>query len=186
MTVLTRRDREIVRWIGRHGAVQAQHVMTRFSIGRTASYRRLHELVEYGLIRRHRLLDNDAALLTATSDGLRWAELHRLTPARISLVLVPHTIASAALAALLEPDLTDQRLLSDREHRAAERASARPLASAIMGSGGSDLGIYDLARTGRLPHLRIGRALRFSPRDLEAHLAESCRRTNSRSLIDDK
>ena len=35
--------------------------------------------------------------------------------------------------------------------------------------------IYDLARTGRLPHLRIGRALRFSRRDLEAHLAERCR-----------
>lgn len=138
--MLTRRDREIVRWIGRHGAVQAQHVMTRFSIGRTAAYRRLHELVEYGLIRRHRLLYNDAALLTATPDGLRWADLHGLTPTRISLVLVPHTIASAALAALLEPDLTDQRLLSDREHRAAERAAARPLASAIMGSGGGDLG----------------------------------------------
>lgn len=35
--------------------------------------------------------------------------------------------------------------------------------------------IYDLARTGRLPHLRIGRALRFSRCDLEAHLAERCR-----------
>ena len=35
--------------------------------------------------------------------------------------------------------------------------------------------IYDLARTRRLPHLRIGRALRFSRRDLEAHLAERCR-----------
>lgn len=35
--------------------------------------------------------------------------------------------------------------------------------------------IYDLARTGRLPHLRIGRALRFSRSDLEAHLAERCR-----------
>lgn len=35
--------------------------------------------------------------------------------------------------------------------------------------------IYDLARTGRLPHLRIGRALRFSRYDLEAHLAERCR-----------
>ena len=32
--------------------------------------------------------------------------------------------------------------------------------------------IYDLARTGRLPHLKIGRALRFSRSDLEAHLAE--------------
>jgi excisionase family DNA binding protein len=35
--------------------------------------------------------------------------------------------------------------------------------------------IYDLARTGRLPHLRIGRALRFSRRDLETHLATCCR-----------
>ena len=35
--------------------------------------------------------------------------------------------------------------------------------------------IYELARTGRLPHLKIGRALRFSRSDLEAHLAERCR-----------
>jgi excisionase family DNA binding protein len=35
--------------------------------------------------------------------------------------------------------------------------------------------VYDLARTGRLPHLRIGRALRFSQSDLEAHLAQRCR-----------
>jgi len=35
--------------------------------------------------------------------------------------------------------------------------------------------VYELARTGRLPHLRIGRALRFSQQDLEAHLAEQCR-----------
>jgi len=136
--VLTKRDREIVRWIGRHGAVQAQHVMTRFALGRTAAYRRLHELVEFGLIRRHRLLYNEGGLLTATPDGLRWADLQPLTPARVSLALLPHTLASAALAALLEPDLTDQTLLSDREHRAAERAAARPLASAIIGSDRGD------------------------------------------------
>lgn len=35
--------------------------------------------------------------------------------------------------------------------------------------------IYDLARTGRIPHLKIGRALRFSRSDLEVHLAERCR-----------
>ncbi len=35
--------------------------------------------------------------------------------------------------------------------------------------------VYDLARTGRLPHLRIGRALRFSQHDLEEHLAARCR-----------
>jgi excisionase family DNA binding protein len=35
--------------------------------------------------------------------------------------------------------------------------------------------VYELARTGRLPYLRIGRAMRFSQRDLEAHLGEACR-----------
>jgi excisionase family DNA binding protein len=35
--------------------------------------------------------------------------------------------------------------------------------------------IHDLARTGGLRHLKIGRALRFSQSDLEVHLAERCR-----------
>jgi hypothetical protein len=130
--VLTARDREIAKWIGRQGVVQAENVMTRFSMGRTATYRRLHELVDYGLVRRHRLLYNDGGLLTATAEGLRWAELHRLNPARISLALVPHMVASAALAAALEPQLVHERLLSDREHRAAENAAGQPLASAIL------------------------------------------------------
>ncbi|MBV9512808.1 MAG: hypothetical protein JO280_02015, partial [Mycobacteriaceae bacterium] len=64
--MLTERDREIVKWIGRQGVVRAEHVMTRFSIGRTATYRRLHELVDYGLVRRHRLLYNEGRLLTAS------------------------------------------------------------------------------------------------------------------------
>ncbi len=130
--MLTARDREIVKWIGRQGVARAEHVMTRFSIGRTATYRRLHELVDYGLVRRHRLLYNDGGLLTATAEGLGWAELYRLNPARISLALVPHMIASAALAAELEPQLVHETLLSDREHRAAENAAGRPLASAIL------------------------------------------------------
>ena len=131
--VLTARDREIVKWIGRQGVVRSEHVMTRFSMGRTATYRRLHELVDYGLVRRHRLLCDDGGLLTATADGLRWAELHPLSPPRISLSLVPHMIASAALAAELEPQLVHGTLLSDREHRAAENAAGRPLASAVLG-----------------------------------------------------
>jgi hypothetical protein len=131
--MLTERDVTIAEWIGRQGAVRAEHVMTRFSIGRTATYRRLHELVDSGLVRRHRLLYNDGGLLTATAKGLRCAGLDRLTPARISLALVPHMIASAALAAEVEPRLAEQTLLSDREHRAAENAAGQPIASAIIG-----------------------------------------------------
>ena len=129
--MLTSRDREIVNWIGRQGVARAEHVMIRFSIGRTATYRRLHGLVDYGLVCRHRLLYNDGGLLAATAEGLRWAKLDRLRPARISLALVPHMIASAALAAELEPRLVHETLLTDREHRAAENAAGRPLASAL-------------------------------------------------------
>lgn len=130
--MLTARDREIVSWIGRHGVAQTEHVMTRFSIGRTAAYRRVHELVEYGLVYRQRVLYNDGALLVATAGGLRWAGLDRLKPPRIALALVPHTLISTALAARLEPQLVEQKLLSDREHRTAERALGRPLGSAII------------------------------------------------------
>lgn len=132
--MLTARDREIVRWIGRQGVARTEHVMTRLSIGRTAAYRRVHELVDYGLVRRHRVLYNDGGLLTATVDGLRWAGLDRLAPPRISLALVPHMIASATLAAELEPQLDEETLLTDREHRAAENATGQPIASAILGS----------------------------------------------------
>jgi len=132
--MLTRRDIAIAEWVGRQGAVRAEHVMTRFSIGRTATYRRLHELVEFGLLRRQRVLYNDGGLLTATAEGLRCAGLDRLTPARITLAMVPHMIASAAFAAELEPLLVDEQLLSDREHRAAENAAGEPIASAIIGA----------------------------------------------------
>jgi hypothetical protein len=42
-------------------------------------------------------------------------------------------IASAALAAEVEPRLDGQTLLSDREHRAVENAAGAPIASAIIG-----------------------------------------------------
>lgn len=136
--MLTMRDHDIVKWIGRQGVARTEHVMTRFSIGRTAAYRRVHELVGYGLLRRHRLLYNDGGLLTATADGLRCADLHRLAPARISVALIPHMLASAALASELEPQLVDETLLSDREHRAVENATGQALASAIMGPARDD------------------------------------------------
>jgi excisionase family DNA binding protein len=35
--------------------------------------------------------------------------------------------------------------------------------------------VYDLARARRIPHLRIGRAVRFSQGELEEFLAQECR-----------
>jgi hypothetical protein len=133
--MLTDRDLKILEWIGRQGVVRAEHVMTRFGMGRSATYRRLAQLLDYGLLRRHRLLYNDGGLLAATPEGLKAAGLHQLRPARIALAQIPHMVLSATLAAQLEPRLEDQRLLTDREHRAAENAAGHPLGSAILGPG---------------------------------------------------
>ena len=59
--MLTQRDIAIAEWVGRQGAARAEHVMARFSIGRTAAYRRLHELVDFGLLRMRPA--SDAAFL---------------------------------------------------------------------------------------------------------------------------
>ncbi len=131
--MVTERDIQILEWIGRQGAARAEHVMARFHMGRTAAYRRLAELVDYGLLRRERVLYNDGALLVATAEGLRAAGLHQLRPTRIALAQIPHMLSSATLAAQLEPRLEDQKLLTDREHRAAENTTGQPLGSAILG-----------------------------------------------------
>lgn len=138
--MLTERDITILEWIGRQGTVRTEHVMSRFGMGRTATYRRVAELVDYGLLRRHRVLYNDGGLLTATAEGLRAAGLHQLRPARIALAQVRHMVISAGLAAQLELQLTDQKLLTDREHRAAENATGQPFGSAITGPFNNGLG----------------------------------------------
>jgi excisionase family DNA binding protein len=43
--------------------------------------------------------------------------------------------------------------------------------------------VYELARTERLPHLRIGRAMRFSREDLETYLADVCRSAPRRARL---
>ena len=131
--MLTDRDMTIAEWIGRQGAVRAEHVMTRFSIGRTATYRRLHELVDFGLVRRHRLLYNDGGLLTATAEGLRCAGLDRLSAGTDQPRSRPAHDRLGGTRRRDRTRLVRETLLSDREHRAAENAAGEPIASAIIG-----------------------------------------------------
>lgn len=69
------RDRELVRFVGRHGAVAMDHVMAAMGVGRTAAYRRVAASVERGLLDRLDLLRGEPSLLRATGDGLRYAGL---------------------------------------------------------------------------------------------------------------
>ncbi len=52
----TKKDAEIVGWIGRVGAAGAEHVMGRFGISRTRAYACLSRLVASGLLEQRALL----------------------------------------------------------------------------------------------------------------------------------
>ena len=69
-------------WIAAIGAGRAQDVMARFGMGRTVAYRRLGELVAQRVLRAVRFSVAAPALYVATRDGLAWAGLEDVDPAR--------------------------------------------------------------------------------------------------------
>ena len=73
---------------------------------------------------------------------------------------------------------SEERLVSDGVRLDHQLLTAREVADLLRLPVST---VYELARTGRLPYLRIGRAMRFSQRDLEAHLGEACRAEPSRA-----
>lgn len=143
----TTRDGELVRFVGRHGAVAIEHVMAALGVGRTAACRRVAACVERGLLERLALLRDEPALLRATREGLRYTGLC-LSVAVISPGSVTHWLICASVALGLEAQLGTGRVLSERELRAAERIEGGPIASARLGelpSGAPRLHRPDLA-----------------------------------------
>ena len=67
---------------GRHRRGERSDVMARFGVGRTVGYRRLRALVDHGLVTRSRLLYGQPALYVATREGLAWAGMAQVDPAR--------------------------------------------------------------------------------------------------------
>ncbi len=141
------RDWEIVRWVGRLGAVTLDQLRLRFTLGRTAAYRRVAACVEGELLERVDLLRGQPALIRATRRGLRMTGLP-LGVAQAPPELVGHWIACGWVALSLEREFGAQALLSEREIRWAERWESRAIASAKLGENpdGSDrLHLPDLA-----------------------------------------
>ena len=126
------RDRELVRFIGRHGIVSIEHVMAALSVGRTAAYRRVAACIERGLLERLDLLRDEPSLLRATRAGLRYAGLG-LRVAIVSPGAVEHWLRCASVAQLLGNHFGHDRVLSERELIFVEQLAQRPFASAVMG-----------------------------------------------------
>jgi hypothetical protein len=131
--VVTDRDRSVVAWVAVVGAVSARDVMAKFGVGRTVAYRRLRVLVDHGLLSRARLVYGQPALYVATADGVAFAGLGELDPARVNEASVRHWALCARPAVVLE-----QRercgVWGEPRLRAAEREAGQPVASASRGA----------------------------------------------------
>jgi hypothetical protein len=112
------RDRELVRWIARMGAVGIGHVQERFGVCRSVSYAIVARLVDAGLIERVATLPGDPTLLTATRQGLPYARLG-LPPARVRPGAVDHWLCCADVAIWAERRWGRESLWSERELRFA-------------------------------------------------------------------
>jgi hypothetical protein len=100
--VVTDRDRSVVQWVAVIGAVSAQDVMARFGVGRTVGYRRLRALVDHGLLTRARLVYGQPALYVSTREGLAWAGMPHVEPARVGVATTRHWALCARIAVIFE------------------------------------------------------------------------------------
>ena len=126
------RDRELVGWIARMGAVGIGQVQGRFGVCRSVSYEVVARLVEAGLIERVSTLPGDPTLLSPTPQGIAYAGLG-LPPARVTPGAVDHWLACADTALWAERRWGRESLMSERELRFAELDASKPIASAIVG-----------------------------------------------------
>lgn len=130
----TQRDGQIVDWIGRMGAVGAEHVMRHFALSRTVAYARLSSLVRDGLLEHHAILYARPGMYTASSAGLHWQHNQRLGKHKLSPGGFEHAWQVAWAAVEIERGFpSGSSLLGEREIRAFELDEGRPLASARVG-----------------------------------------------------
>jgi hypothetical protein len=127
------RDRELLRYVGRHGVVRIGQVMIAMEAGRSVTYDRVATCVEAGLLERLELIRSEPGLLRATREGLRYAGLG-LPVAVVSPGSVDHWLRCASTAQLLGRHFGHDRVLTEREIRFTEQLEERPIASAEVGT----------------------------------------------------
>ncbi|MGN6816055.1 MAG: hypothetical protein ACTHK3_08220 [Solirubrobacterales bacterium] len=142
-------DRELVRFVGLHGAVSLEQVMSAFGVGRTAAYRRVAACISQGLLERLALLREEPSVLRATRAGLRFAGLD-LGLCVLSPGSVVHWLRCTSAALELGERYGSDRVIAERELRWIEQAEGRAIYSAKLGQrpdGSVQLHRPDLALT---------------------------------------
>lgn len=167
-------DRELVRFVGLHGAVSVEQVMGAFGVGRTAAYRRVAACIAAGLLERLALLREEPTVLRATRAGLRFAGLD-LGLCIVSAGSVAHWLRCTSVALLMEERCGPGSVIAERELRWIERSEGRAVFSAKIGhlpDGSDRLHRPDLALwIGKRPLAVEVELSPKAPRRLEAIIA---------------
>ncbi len=126
------REREIVSWVARLGAVSVEQIGERFRVGRSVAYEQARRLIEFGLLKRTRTAIGDPTLISATRDGITYAGLGLRRPA-IRIGEVDHWLTTADVAIELERRYGPERLLTERELRFEAKLTGRPTGAGKLG-----------------------------------------------------
>jgi hypothetical protein len=129
---INRRDIEVVEFLARWGTVPRDVLATWSGVGRSVAYERERRLRDAGLVEVLRGFDA-GRLLIATAAGRRACGRGELAAARPSPATLHHESVLARCGARLEAE--GERLFSEREIVATERAEGSRIYSADLGHG---------------------------------------------------
>jgi hypothetical protein len=124
-------DQELVRLIGRHGAMTMEQVRLLTGGGRSMTYRRFARCEDAGLVERL-AIPGVGSVLHATRDGIRFAGLP-LPVASVSAGNVEHMLRCTLIAFRAGRRFGHDAILTEREIIAAEALEERPIASTEIG-----------------------------------------------------
>lgn len=122
---LTRRDIEIVRWVGRQRMATVLHVAAHIGFAVSSANLRLGILVERGLVSYDRVLHGQHGVYRATTKGLALGGEIK-NPWRIELASYLHDLALTTLCLVLEREFGAERVVTERELRQSDRIAPRP------------------------------------------------------------
>jgi hypothetical protein len=128
---ISSRDLEVLGFIARFGVVPRSAAAIWAETARSVTIARETRLRKENLIRVVRGYGDFGPLAIATASGLRAAGHPELRPARLSAAALSHETIIAITAARLER--RGERLLSERQIGARERAAGEPRLSATLG-----------------------------------------------------
>lgn len=126
------RDQEMVRLIGRHGAMTMEQVMRAMGTQKTVAYRHFRRCAEARLVERLSI-PGVGPVLHATREGIRYAGLP-LPVAAVSPGTIEHTLRCTSVAIGAGEHIGHEAILTEREIVAAEALEERPIASVPVGS----------------------------------------------------